>query len=93
MITGYKVSDKVLGCCDGDYSDCINRWELKRVTKRLMKSVNMRKIKIEFIDSEKAFGNRFNYYKATSETGEVKYIQMDYNERGGAYYYECFKID
>ena len=70
MITGYKSSDKVVGFCDGDYSDCINRWQLKRVAKKLMKSTNMRKIKISFIDSEKIFGNRFNYYKAEAD-GEI----------------------
>lgn len=93
MITGYTVSDKMIGFCDGDYSDCINGWLLKRIAKRLMKSANMRKIKISFIDSEKAFGNRFNYYKAESADGEVKYIQMDWNDYEGAHYYECFKID
>lgn len=92
MITGYKVSDKVIGYTDGDYSDCINRWNLKRVAKKLMKPANMRKIQISFIDSERVCGNRFNYYKAEAD-GEVRYIQMDYNEYEGAYYYECFKIN
>ena len=92
MITGFKSSDKVLGICDYDYSDCINRWQLKRVAKKLIKSVNMRKIRISFIDSEKAFGSRFNYYKAEADS-EVVYIQMDYNDYEGAHYYECFKVD
>lgn len=92
MITGFKSSDKEIGWHDGDFSDAINRWVLKRMAKRLMKSANMRKIKISFIDSE-VFGHRFNYYKATSADGEVKYIQMDYSASEGAYYYECFKID
>lgn len=91
MITGFTGSDKEIGWFDGDYSDAINRWQLKRIAKRLMKSSNMRKIKIEYIDTEKVFGNRFNYYKATSAEGEVRYIQMDYNDYEGAHYYECFK--
>lgn len=94
MITGYTGSDKEIGWCDGDYSDAINRWQLKRMAKRLMKSSDMRKIKISFIDSEKFGGGiRSNFYKATSADGEVRYIQMDYNEWEPAYYYECFKID
>lgn len=93
MITGFKSSDKEIGFCDGAYSDCKNRWVLKRMAKRLMKSANMRKIKISFIDSEKFFGNRFNYYKAESEDGEVKYIQMHHFVYEGSYYYECFKVN
>ncbi len=91
MITDFTSSDKEIVWYDGDYSDCINRWLLKRVAKKLMKSADMRKIKISFIDSEIVFGNRFNYYKAESAEGEVRYIQMNYNEYEGAHYYECFK--
>ena len=91
MITGFKGSDKVVGFCGYDYSDCINRWQLKRVAKKLMKSSDMRKIKISFIDSEKVCGERFNYYRAEAD-GEVKYIQMDFNDYEGAHYYECFKV-
>lgn len=93
MITGYKVSDKMIGFCDGDYNDCVNRWQLKRMAKRLMKSANMRKIQISFIDSERVLGERFNYYKAESADGEVRYIQMDWKDWEGAHYYECFKIN
>ena len=92
MITGYKVSDKVVGFCGYDYNDCINRWQLKRVAKKLMKSSDMRKIKISFIDSEKVCGERFNYYKAEAD-GEVRYLQMSYNDYEGAHYHECFKIN
>lgn len=85
----FKVGKK-FGYVDGDYSDCINRWTIKKLAKRVFpKGTEMRKLKVTYQGrQEVAFDVRYNIYKVVSAEGVCKFIGMYYNEYDGGFYYE-----
>lgn len=74
---------------DGDYNDCINRWEIKRAAKRIFpKGTEMRKIKVTYLGRWDNGFDKYNIYKVVSAEGVTKYVGMNYNSYDGGFYYE-----
>ena len=87
----FKVG-KQIGYIDGDYSDCINRWAIKRAARKLFPAeTEMRKLKVTYQGKQGLGYVDYNIYKVVSAEGECKLLGLYYNSyEGGEYYELCF---
>lgn len=88
---------KEIGYVDGDYSDCTNRWVIKRIAKKLFPAgTDVRKLKVIYLCERRNEYNAWDpfrpyIYKVVSAEGICKFVELDYNDAEGGYYYE-FKV-
>ena len=83
---------KELGFTDGDYNDSINRWAIKKVTRKLFPvGTEMRKLKVTYLDRQQLGFVDYNIYKVVSAEGVCKFVGMYYNDYDGGFYYELVK--
>lgn len=74
---------------DGAYSDCINRWEIKRISKKLFPAgTEMRKLKITYLGKQTFGYVDYNIYKVVSAEGVCRFVGLYYNSYEGGFYYE-----
>lgn len=79
---------KEIGYVDGAYSDCINRWVIKRISKKLFPAgTEMRKLKITYLGKQD-YGVYYNIYKVVSAEGVCRFVGLYYNSYDGGFYYK-----
>lgn len=82
---------KQIGFVDGDYNDCINRWRIKRIVKRIFPiGTELRKLKVTYLGKYELGWLKLphNVYKIVSAEDLCKLVSMSYDSYEGGYYYE-----